>query len=61
MELRGPTPAPIEKIQDQYRWQLWYFVGSVSRLVPRLQQLRKDFPWPEDLINTLDVDPANLG
>ena len=26
MELRGPAPAPIEKIRDEYRWQLWYFV-----------------------------------
>ncbi|HTU03679.1 MAG TPA: primosomal protein N', partial [Candidatus Sulfotelmatobacter sp.] len=23
-EVRGPAPAPFEKIRDEYRWQLWY-------------------------------------
>jgi primosomal protein N' (replication factor Y) len=28
IELRGPSPAPIEKIKDEYRWQLWYFTAA---------------------------------
>lgn len=60
VELRGPAPSPIEKIQDEYRWQLWYFTPSITRLVPDLSRLRDSFPWPEGMIEVLDVDPCSL-
>jgi len=58
--LRGPAAAPIEKIQDEYRWQLWYFMPSVTRVAPVLAKLRASFPWPEGMVQVLDVDPASL-
>lgn len=60
IELKGPSPAPIEKIKDEYRWQLWYFMPSVSKVIGELNQLRAGFAWPDDLTQVLDVDPANL-
>jgi primosomal protein N' (replication factor Y) len=60
VELRGPTPSPIEKIKDEYRWQLWYFTGGVTRVTADLARLRAAFAWPDDLTQTLDVDPVNL-
>ena len=60
VELRGPAPAPIEKISDEYRWQLWYFVGSVTKVIGDLSKLRAEFKWPDDLTQMLDVDPMNL-
>jgi primosomal protein N' (replication factor Y) len=60
VELRGPSPSPIEKIKDEYRWQLWYFTGAVTKVVPELQRLRTEFAWPDDLTQVLDVDPVNL-
>lgn len=60
LELRGPTPAPIEKIKGQYRWQLWYFTPSVSRVIGELARMRDKFAWPADITQTLDVDPVNL-
>jgi primosomal protein N' (replication factor Y) len=60
VELRGPSPSPIEKIKDEYRYQLWYFTSAVTKIVPVLVQLRADFPWPEGVIQTLDVDPMSL-
>lgn len=60
LELRGPSPAPIEKIQDEYRWQLWYFTQSVTKVAPELARLRAAFPWPEGMTQVLDVDPASL-
>jgi primosomal protein N' (replication factor Y) (superfamily II helicase) len=60
VELRGPVPAPIEKIRDEYRWQLWYFVGSVTKVIGDLTALRDAFEWPEDLTQILDIDPMNL-
>jgi len=60
VELRGPSPSPIEKIKDEYRYQLWIFTFAVTKVVPVLAQLRADFPWPEGVIQTLDVDPMSL-
>jgi primosomal protein N' (replication factor Y) len=60
VELRGPAPAPIEKIRDEYRWQLWYFVGSVTKVIPDLSRLRDEFEWPEGITQMIDVDPMNL-
>jgi primosomal protein N' (replication factor Y) len=60
VELRGPAPAPIEKIRDEYRWQLWYFVGSVTKVIGDLAALRDAFEWPGDITQMLDVDPMNL-
>jgi primosomal protein N' (replication factor Y) len=59
-ELRGPAPAPIEKIRDEYRWQVWYFVASVTKVIGDLSRLRDEFEWPDDITQMLDVDPMNL-
>jgi len=60
IELRGPAPAPIEKIRDEYRWQLWYFTASVTKVIGDLSRLRDGFEWPRGITQTLDVDPMNL-
>jgi primosomal protein N' (replication factor Y) len=60
VELRGPSPAPIEKIKDEYRFQLWYFTSQVSKIVAELIKLREDFAWPDDVVQVLDVDPVSL-
>ena len=60
MEVRGPTPSPIEKIKDEYRYQVWYFTNSVTKVMPGLTQLRDEFTWPEGVTQVLDVDPVNL-
>jgi primosomal protein N' (replication factor Y) (superfamily II helicase) len=60
LEIRGPAPAPLEKVKDNYRFQVWYFCGNVSRLIPRLQELRQEFKWPVDVVQVLDVDAVNL-
>lgn len=60
LEIRGPAPAPLEKVKDNYRFQVWYFCGNVSRVIPRLQALRQTFKWPDDVVQVLDVDAVNL-
>ncbi|MEN9633974.1 MAG: hypothetical protein RL077_2378 [Verrucomicrobiota bacterium] len=60
VELRGPSASPIEKIKDEYRWQVWYFTHAVTKVVPQLMRLRAEFAWPDDLTQVLDVDPVNL-
>lgn len=59
--LMGPAASPIEKIQDEYRWQLWYFCNApVTGIVAEITRLRAVFEWPDDMIQVLDVDPVNL-
>ncbi len=60
LEIRGPAPCPIERIQDNYRFQIWYFTTNVTALVGRLQKLRKEFPWDKELVEVLDVDAVGL-
>jgi primosomal protein N' (replication factor Y) len=60
VELRGPSASPIEKIKDEYRWQLWYFTNAVTKVVPELARMRDEFNWADDVTQVLDVDPANL-
>ncbi len=60
VELRGPSPSPIERIKDEYRYQLWYFTASVTKVVADLARLRAGFPWPEDIVQVMDVDPVSL-
>ncbi|MGJ3243782.1 MAG: replication restart helicase PriA [Opitutales bacterium] len=60
VEVRGPATAPIEKIKDQYRFHLWYFVPQVSRVLPALLEARQRFPLPRDVQDTIDVDPMQM-
>jgi primosomal protein N' (replication factor Y) (superfamily II helicase) len=60
LEVRGPSPSPIEKIKDNYRFQVWYFTSGVTRVIGDLNQLRQAFQWPDDVVQVLDVDPVSL-
>lgn len=60
VDILGPSASPIEKIKDEYRWQLWYFTNAVTKVVPELVRLRAQFAWPDDVTQVIDVDPANL-
>lgn len=59
-EIRGPAPCPTEKIQDNFRFHLWYFCPRVSSIIGQLSRLRASFPWPEGVIEILDVDPMDV-
>ncbi|MFO8026924.1 MAG: primosomal protein N', partial [Opitutales bacterium] len=60
IEIRGPAPAPIEKIRDEYRFQLWYFAPSASKVIGPIRQLRQSFKMDKEVIDLLDVDPMNM-
>ena len=60
VEVRGPTPSPIEKVKDEYRFQVWYFCASATPVVPKLVALQATVNWPEDVTQVLDVDPMSL-
>ena len=60
VEIRGPLPAPLEKVKDQYRFQVWYFFQRGVSVAKVLYALRKDFPMDKDVREFIDVDPVNL-
>ncbi len=60
IEIRGPAPCPVERIQDFYRYQVWYFVPQVTPFVKHLTQLRKAFRWDREVIEVVDVDAVHL-
>ena len=60
IEVRGPAPAPIEKIRNEYRFQLWYFVPNVGSIIKRFADLRKSFKLDKEVIEQIDVDAMNL-
>lgn len=59
-EIRGPAPCPTEKIQDNFRFHLWYFCSRVTAIIGKISRLRASFPWPENIIEILDVDPMDV-
>lgn len=60
IEIRGPAPAPIEKIRDEYRFQIWYFAPSAQKIIGPLRKLREGFKMDKDVYDFLDVDPMNM-
>jgi hypothetical protein len=48
VEIRGPAPSPIEKIKDEYRFQIWYFCARTTQVVPELVRLQQTVNWPDD-------------
>ncbi len=60
VEVRGPAPCPLERLQDHYRWQAWYFTGKVVEAVARIQELRQQFVFDSEIAETLDVDAVDL-
>ncbi|NBD37204.1 MAG: primosomal protein N' [Verrucomicrobia bacterium] len=60
VEIKGPAPCPVERIQDFFRYQLWYFCGKVTPVGDYLSEQRRAFQWDKEVIEILDVDAVNL-
>lgn len=60
VEIRGPAPAPLEKMKDTYRFHIWYFLGNVSKVLPAILELRKTFPMDDEVVDVFDVDPVDM-
>jgi primosomal protein N' (replication factor Y) len=58
IEMRGPAACPIEKIQDNYRFHIWYTCDRVTRIMPAILAVRRDFPQDDEVVDLLDSDPT---
>ena len=60
LDIKGPAPAPIEKINGLYRHHLFYFTKSVRMALKELGEIRKSFPLDPEVHDILDVDAHQI-
>jgi primosomal protein N' (replication factor Y) len=58
--VKGPAPAPIEKMNGYYRFHLFYFTHSVRATLEKLGDIRKTFPLDPEVHDVLDVDAHQI-
>jgi primosomal protein N' (replication factor Y) len=58
--IRGPSPAPIERIKGLYRHQVWYFTEHSPKLVAHLLALQELFGKDSEVQDFLDVDANDM-
>ncbi|MCA1658484.1 MAG: primosomal protein N', partial [Verrucomicrobiaceae bacterium] len=54
------TPAPLEKLQGQFRFHILMRGGAIMRLSRLVRETLDKLPLPEDVLAAVDVDPYQL-
>ncbi len=55
-----PTPAPLEKLQGFFRFQIMIRGAAIMKLSRLLRETLDKLPFPEDVAVAVDVDPYQL-
>jgi primosomal protein N' (replication factor Y) len=58
--LGDATPAPLEKLQGQFRFHILLRGEAIMRLSRLVRETLDKLPLPEDVLATVDVDPYQL-
>ncbi len=58
--LGDATPAPMEKLQGQFRFHILIRGEAIMRLSRLVRETLDKLPFPEDVTVTVDVDPYQL-
>jgi len=58
--LSDAAPAPLEKLQGQFRFHILMRGKAIMRLSSLIRETLDKLPLPEDVIATVDVDPYQL-
>ena len=58
--LGDATPAPLEKLQGQFRFHILVRGEAIMRLSRLVRETVDKLPFPEDVTVTIDVDPYQL-
>jgi primosomal protein N' (replication factor Y) (superfamily II helicase) len=58
--LSDAVPAPLEKLQGQFRFHILLRSEAIMRLSRLVRETLEKLPLPEDVIATVDVDPYQL-
>ena len=60
VEMGEPTPAPLARVQNQYRYQVMLRTQHIMQLGEILSQTMTSLKPPEDVGVAVDVDPISL-
>lgn len=64
LEVLGPTPAPLARVRDQFRWQVFLKGERLQPVYRALTRLRPElyhrYPPSGKVMIVLDVDPQNM-
>jgi primosomal protein N' (replication factor Y) len=58
--IAGPAPAPLLRAKTFYRYQIILRTQRMTILGARLTELVKNFPLPDDVTLSVDVDPVGF-
>ena len=58
--LSDPAPAPLEKLQGQFRYHILLRGEAIMRLSRLVRSTLDKLPMPEDVLASVDVDPYQL-
>jgi primosomal protein N' (replication factor Y) (superfamily II helicase) len=58
--LGDATPAPLQKLQGQFRFHILLRGGAIMRLSRLVRETLDKLPFPEDVAVAVDVDPYQL-
>jgi primosomal protein N' len=58
--IAGPAPAPLLRAETFYRYQIMLRTKAMSRLSHALAKIVSELVLPEDVMLTVDIDPASL-
>ncbi len=58
--LGTPAPAPLEKLQGQFRFHILVRGDAIMRLSRLIRETLDKLPFPEDVAVAVDVDPYQL-
>ena len=58
--LSEATPAPLEKLQGQFRFHILLRGEAIMRLSRLVRETLEKLPFPEDVTASVDVDPYQL-
>ena len=58
--LGAPSPAPLEKLQGQFRFHILMRGEAIMRLSRLIREVLDKLPFPEDVAVAVDVDPYQL-
>ncbi|MEO0454144.1 MAG: primosomal protein N' [Verrucomicrobiota bacterium] len=60
IEIPEPTPAPISKLRDHFRFQIFFMTPSIKLVTPSLEKEIREVKWPDGVVAVVDVDPFSL-
>ena len=58
--MSAPTPAPLEKLQGQFRFHILLRGAAILRLSRLVRETLDKLPLPDDVMASVDVDPYQL-